>query len=30
MAPNTGFSDGGAKTMTVGSKMNGPGEDTPF
>ena len=30
MAPNTGFADGGAKTMTVGSKMNGPGEDAPF
>ena len=30
MAPNTGFADGGTKTMTVGSKMNGPGEDAPF
>jgi len=30
MAPNKGFADGGAKTMTVGSKMNGPGEDAPF
>ena len=31
MAPNTDFANGGAKTMTVGSKMNGPGdEDPPF
>ena len=30
MAPNTSFADSGAKTMTVGSKMNEPDEDAPF
>lgn len=31
MAPNTDFASGGAKTMTVGSKMNGPDDtDAPF
>ena len=30
MAPNADFESGGAKTRTVGSKMNGPGEESPF
>ena len=30
MAPNADFANAGAKTRTVGSKMNGPGEESPF
>ncbi len=30
MAPNENFANAGAKTMTVGSRMNEKGEDPPF